>query len=341
MSHQVSGRIQGYSALAVDAFITLSLTENLISRVIAFVIGRAILILDASLVQLLVIVTYKPNGTQAMDGVYCFAGTSTLNARRPPLNATDIQASGDTSSSPITSFHVRRTSVSTIQSTMTESSEAEKFPVNVSESLVPEKVDDVTFEDACPVNLLESTGKRTRLLRYVQPTFRMPSLTVPQVPRHVAPPPTKENYLGSVTILWSQPISALQILCSDGKWRWVKHIDNALVVNSGDAMDFLSGGFYKCTIHRVVQPPPDQRGLTRLGIFYFAMPHDDVKLVPRLDSPVLQRAGVRRRCSDDRAPTMKSWRQGRVRGYGFVQVKKREDGHEEEIVDGLPVTYFN
>ncbi|OSX57460.1 hypothetical protein POSPLADRAFT_1061671 [Postia placenta MAD-698-R-SB12] len=160
---EVSGRIQGYSALAVDAFITLSLcvilhrsrtghkaTENLISRVIAFVIGRAILIF---LVQLLVIVTYKPNGTQAMDGVYCFAGTlnintalATLNARRPPLNATDIQASGDTSSSPITSFHVRRTSVSTIQSTMTESSESEKFPANVSESLVPEKVDDVIFE---------------------------------------------------------------------------------------------------------------------------------------------------------------------------------------------------
>ncbi|EED80235.1 predicted protein [Postia placenta Mad-698-R] len=147
--------------------------------------------------------------------------------------------------------------------------------------------------------------------------------------------------LGSVTVLWSQPISALQILCSDGKWRWVKHIDNALVVNSGDAMDFLSGGFYKCTIHRVVQPPPDQRGLTRLGIFYFAMPHDNVKLVPRLDSPVLQRVGVKRRCSDDRAPTMESWRQGRVRMYGFVQLKKREDGNEETIVDGLPVTFFN
>ena len=34
---------------------------------------------------------------------------------------------------------------------------------------------------------------------------------------------------GTVTILYSQPISALQILSPDGKWRWVKHIDNALV----------------------------------------------------------------------------------------------------------------
>lgn len=35
--------------------------------------------------------------------------------------------------------------------------------------------------------------------------------------------------IGGVTILWSQPIAALQILSSEGKWQWVRHIDNALV----------------------------------------------------------------------------------------------------------------
>ncbi len=35
--------------------------------------------------------------------------------------------------------------------------------------------------------------------------------------------------IGTVTVLWSQPVSALQIRCPDGKWRWIKHIDNALV----------------------------------------------------------------------------------------------------------------
>ena len=34
---------------------------------------------------------------------------------------------------------------------------------------------------------------------------------------------------GSITILWSQPVTALQIMSPDGKWRWVKHIPNALV----------------------------------------------------------------------------------------------------------------
>ena len=41
-------------------------------------------------------------------------------------------------------------------------------------------------------------------------------------------------------------------------------------------MEFLSGGHYRATIHRVVQPPPDQRGHTRLGAFYFAIPDDAV-----------------------------------------------------------------
>lgn len=37
---------------------------------------------------------------------------------------------------------------------------------------------------------------------------------------------------GTITILWSQPVSALQILSPDGKWRWIKHIPNALVCPS-------------------------------------------------------------------------------------------------------------
>ncbi len=32
-----------------------------------------------------------------------------------------------------------------------------------------------------------------------------------------------------VSVLWSQPIGGLQIRSPDGKWRWVKHMDNALV----------------------------------------------------------------------------------------------------------------
>jgi isopenicillin N synthase-like dioxygenase len=35
--------------------------------------------------------------------------------------------------------------------------------------------------------------------------------------------------IGSITILWSQPVGGLQILAPDGRWKWVRHIDNGLV----------------------------------------------------------------------------------------------------------------
>ncbi|KAI0943091.1 hypothetical protein AcV7_002331 [Taiwanofungus camphoratus] len=148
--------------------------------------------------------------------------------------------------------------------------------------------------------------------------------------------------VGSVTILWSQPISALQILSSDGQWRWIKHIENALVINAGDAMEFFSGGFYKATIHRVIQPPIDQRGYTRLGVFYFAMPDDDVKLIPYTESPVLQKYGITRLCGDADAPTMEMWRRGRVSAYGVTELKKKDNSRiEEEIISGVVVKHYN
>ena len=106
-------------------------------------------------------------------------------------------------------------------------------------------------------------------------------------------------------------------------------------------MEMLSGGFYKATIHRVFQPPADQRGCTRLGLFYFCLANDDVRLVPRTESPVLQRVGVLRRCPDEDAPTMEEWRKARTRAYGQTVLKKNERGIEEEVVSGLVVKHYN
>ncbi|KAF7305253.1 Flavonol synthase/flavanone 3-hydroxylase [Mycena chlorophos] len=147
---------------------------------------------------------------------------------------------------------------------------------------------------------------------------------------------------GSITVLYSQPIAALQILGKDGQWRWVKHIENAVVINAGDAMEFLSGGYYKGTIHRVVQPPKDQQHLTRSGVFYFVMPDDAVKLAPLAHSPVLQRVGIERRVPDDEAPTMEEWRRGRTSAYGQSELTA-EDGRkvEAEVINGVVVKHYN
>ncbi|KAF8888023.1 hypothetical protein BD779DRAFT_1440344 [Infundibulicybe gibba] len=147
---------------------------------------------------------------------------------------------------------------------------------------------------------------------------------------------------GSLTLLWSQPVAALQIMTPEKKWKWIRHIENALVVNTGEALEFLSGGFYKGTIHRVVQPPPDQRNLTRLGAFYFALTNDDVKLAPMMESPVLQKVDIIRRCDDSVAPTMEVWRKGRIAAYGQSTLQPRDQkGVQEEVINGVVVRHYN
>lgn len=106
-------------------------------------------------------------------------------------------------------------------------------------------------------------------------------------------------------------------------------------------MDFLTGGFYKPTIHRVVQPPPDQCAYDRLGVFYFSMPDDDVQLLPLAQSPVLQRVGIDRRCPDEEAPTAEVWRKERSSSYGRVALTKAEKNTEEEVVKGIVVKHYN
>lgn len=107
-------------------------------------------------------------------------------------------------------------------------------------------------------------------------------------------------------------------------------------------MEFLSGGFYKATIHRVVQPPADQRGYTRLGAFYFAIPDDNVKLAPFTESPVLQKHGIEWRFDEGHAPTAEVWRKGRTAAYGQSELKKsQESGVEEEYINGVLVKHYN
>lgn len=146
---------------------------------------------------------------------------------------------------------------------------------------------------------------------------------------------------GLLTILWSQPVSALQIRDEDGKWRWVRHVENALVVNCGDSLEMLSGDYYKSAIHRVVQPPEDQQGYNRLGVFYFGYADDDVQLEPLTESPVLQRVGFTRHAPEGKAPFMGDWRKARAAAYGTSDLQKgEEEGIEEEVVGGIRVKHY-
>ena len=57
--------------------------------------------------------------------------------------------------------------------------------------------------------------------------------------------------LGSFTLLFRQPVAALQIQNHQtGEWKYVKPLDATLTVNACDALSFLTAGYVKSTIHR-------------------------------------------------------------------------------------------
>ncbi|KAJ4516826.1 hypothetical protein HRR78_007000 [Exophiala dermatitidis] len=111
--------------------------------------------------------------------------------------------------------------------------------------------------------------------------------------------------LGTVTLLFRQPVAGLQILGEDGNWTYVKPEPGTITVNLADTISHLTGGWLKSSVHRVVAPPQDQRHYNRTGLLYFARPHNDTVLVPITDSPVLQKAGVTPRF--DKLVTMEEW----------------------------------
>ncbi|RKU46999.1 hypothetical protein DL546_007749 [Coniochaeta pulveracea] len=111
--------------------------------------------------------------------------------------------------------------------------------------------------------------------------------------------------LGTVTLLFRQPVAGLQILGEDGNWTYVSAQPGTITVNLADTISHLTGGWLKSSVHRVVAPPEDQRQYNRTGLLYFARPHNDVVLQPILDSPVLQKAGVKPRF--EKLVTMEEW----------------------------------
>ncbi|KAF9892253.1 hypothetical protein FE257_002030 [Aspergillus nanangensis] len=98
--------------------------------------------------------------------------------------------------------------------------------------------------------------------------------------------------LGTVTLLFRQPVAALQILNSEEQWKWVRPQDGTITINTCDALTALTGGLIKSSIHRVHAPPQDQAHIDRLGVLYFARPNNHVVLDPIQNSPVLQRLGL-------------------------------------------------
>lgn len=85
---------------------------------------------------------------------------------------------------------------------------------------------------------------------------------------------------GLTTMLFSVPISCLQIWGQDEKWYYAPYKPGALVINIGDTLEIVSGGHFKATRHRVYKPPVDQLDQERLSLVLFNSSIGDLRMQP-------------------------------------------------------------
>jgi len=80
---------------------------------------------------------------------------------------------------------------------------------------------------------------------------------------------------GSITILFNR-LYGLQVLTTNKEWLYVPPLPGHAVVNFGDAMVKLTGGYLKSNIHRVVTAPGLSKVTDRYSVVYFARPENNV-----------------------------------------------------------------
>lgn len=85
---------------------------------------------------------------------------------------------------------------------------------------------------------------------------------------------------GLTTLLFSVPISCLQIWGRDSEWHYVPYKPGALVINIGETLEIVSGGHFKATRHRVYKPPVDQLHEERLSLVLFNSSVGDMRMAP-------------------------------------------------------------
>lgn len=169
---------------------------------------------------------------------------------------------------------------------------------------------------------------------------------------------------GLTTLLFSVPVSCLQIWGKDEQWYYVPYKPGALVINIGDTLEIVSGGHFKATLHRVFKPPADQLHLERLSLVLFNSSVGDLQMGPAMgkrvhpqslcnysltyfaESPLIQREG----CVDEqgvyrefkkrmdkvgKVPTNKEWREIQIATCADPTDSSRNRvGVHQAIIDG-------
>lgn len=83
-----------------------------------------------------------------------------------------------------------------------------------------------------------------------------------------------------ITLLPAATYPGLQVQTKDGEWVFADmHVpDDAIIVNAGDMLQEASGGYFKSTTHRVVNPTGHGATISRYSMPMFIHPHSTVRL---------------------------------------------------------------
>jgi len=118
-------------------------------------------------------------------------------------------------------------------------------------------------------------GSPLTLLR----VLRYPPLNGNEPPDALRSAPHEDiNFL---TVLASSNEPGLQLLRRDGHWADVPCDFGSLAINVGDMLQEVSGGYYRSTTHRVVNPTGDHRDRSRISLPLFLHPRAEVVLSDR------------------------------------------------------------
>lgn len=167
---------------------------------------------------------------------------------------------------------------------------------------------------------------------------------------------------GSLTLLFRQPIAALQVCMPDGSWKWVKPYPGSITVNIADVLQFWTNGYLKSSVHRVSAPPEDQAHLDRLGLLYFlryvcvfvcccrlsylalmqvfgSRPSHDLDL-KTVDSPLLRRLGLKGE-DEGEAAGIKAGDWVRMRVKQNQDKAETRNAEKKEVLKGVSVKYYD
>ena len=75
--------------------------------------------------------------------------------------------------------------------------------------------------------------------------------------------------INAITLLLGAEEAGLQVLDRDGRWLPINAPEGAVVCNIGDMLQRLTNNVLPSTTHRVVNPPPERRGVARYSTPFF------------------------------------------------------------------------